>query len=72
MDLVIYRENTEGFYPDRNMYQGVGEMMPDPDMALSVERLRVGAVCVSVDKHFQPQQRVEKKSQRFTKQTCFS
>ena len=37
MDLVIYRENTEGFYPDRNMYQGVGEMMPDPDMALSVE-----------------------------------
>ena len=26
MDLVIYRENTEGFYSDRNMYQGVGEM----------------------------------------------
>ena len=38
MDLVIYRENTEGFYPDRNMYQGVGEMMPNPDMALSVRK----------------------------------
>ena len=44
MDLVIYRENTEGFYPDRNMYQGVGEMMPNADMALSVERSRVGAM----------------------------
>jgi len=39
MDLAIYRENTEGFYPDRNMYQGVGEMMPDPDMALSVRKI---------------------------------
>ena len=39
MDLVIYRENTEGFYSDRNMYQGVGEMMPDPDMALSVRKI---------------------------------
>ena len=39
MDLVIYRENTEGFYPDRNMYRGVGEMMPDPDMALSVRKI---------------------------------
>jgi 3-isopropylmalate dehydrogenase len=25
-DLVIYRENTEGFYPDRNLYRGYGEM----------------------------------------------
>ena len=39
MDLVIYRENTEGFYPDRNMYRGAGEMMPDPDMALSVRKI---------------------------------
>ena len=39
MDLVIYRENTEGFYPDRNMYQGIGEMMPDPDMALSIRKI---------------------------------
>lgn len=39
MDLVIMREATEGFYPDRNMYNGVGEMMPDPDMALSVRKI---------------------------------
>ena len=35
-DLVIVRENTEGFYPDRNMHIGLGEWMPSPDMALSV------------------------------------
>lgn len=34
-DLVIYRENTEGYYPDRNMYVGVGEMMITPDVALA-------------------------------------
>ncbi len=39
MDLVIMREATEGFYPDRNMYEGVGEMKPDPDMALSVRKI---------------------------------
>lgn len=39
MDLVIMREATEGFYPDRNMYQGVGEMMPDRNMALSVRKI---------------------------------
>ena len=39
MDLVIMREATEGFYPDRNMAQGWGEMMPSPDMALSVRKV---------------------------------
>lgn len=39
MDLVIMREATEGFYPDRNMHKGVGEMMPDPDMALSIRKI---------------------------------
>ncbi len=36
VDLVIVRENNEGFQPDRNMYKGKGEFMPTPDMALSV------------------------------------
>src|SRR5438067_1629370 len=36
VDLVIVRENTEGFYPDRNMHAGAGEFMPSPDVALSV------------------------------------
>jgi 3-isopropylmalate dehydrogenase len=39
MDLVIMREATEGFYCDRNMWQGWGEMMPSPDMALSVRKI---------------------------------
>jgi 3-isopropylmalate dehydrogenase len=39
MDLVIVRENTEGFYADRNMYWGVGEFMPTPDMALAVRKI---------------------------------
>lgn len=34
-DLVIYRENTEGYYPDRNMYNGTGEWMVTPDVAIS-------------------------------------
>ncbi|MDU0347848.1 isocitrate/isopropylmalate dehydrogenase family protein [Actinomyces sp. MRS3W] len=33
-DLVIVRENTEGFYADRNTFRGTGEMMPTPDMAI--------------------------------------
>jgi isocitrate/isopropylmalate dehydrogenase len=43
MDLVIVRENTEGFYSDRNMHQGVGEFMPTPDIALSVRRITAHA-----------------------------
>ena len=39
MDLVIVRENTEGFYADRNMHQGAGEFMPTPDLALSVRKI---------------------------------
>jgi 3-isopropylmalate dehydrogenase len=39
MDLVIVRENTEGFYADRNMFAGSGEFMPDPDLALSVRKI---------------------------------
>ena len=35
-DLVIVRENTEGFYADRNMHLGTGEFMPHPDTALAV------------------------------------
>lgn len=39
MDLVIMREATEGFYPDRNMTRGWGEVMPTPDMALSTRKI---------------------------------
>ena len=39
MDLVIVRENTEGFYSDRNMFLGHGEFMPTEDLALSVRKI---------------------------------
>jgi 3-isopropylmalate dehydrogenase len=39
MDLVIVRENTEGFYSDRNMFAGSGEFMPDPDLAFSIRKI---------------------------------
>jgi 3-isopropylmalate dehydrogenase len=35
-DLVIVRENTEGFYADRNTHAGTGELMPSPDVAIAV------------------------------------
>jgi 3-isopropylmalate dehydrogenase len=43
MDLVIVRENTEGFYADRNMFAGSGEFMPDPDMALAIRKITAKA-----------------------------
>jgi 3-isopropylmalate dehydrogenase len=50
-DLVIVRENTEGFYADRNTFAGTGEFMPTPDVAVTmgvitragVERIAVAA-----------------------------
>ncbi|MDH6292238.1 isocitrate/isopropylmalate dehydrogenase [Rhodococcus opacus] len=36
MDLVVVRENTEGFYADRNMHVGSGEFMPTPEVAMAV------------------------------------
>ncbi len=39
VDLVIVRENTEGFYADRNMFAGSGEFMPTPDVALAVRKI---------------------------------
>jgi isocitrate/isopropylmalate dehydrogenase len=38
-DLVIVRENTEGFYADRTMVEGSGEFMPTPDLALAVRKV---------------------------------
>jgi 3-isopropylmalate dehydrogenase len=39
VDLVIFRECTEGFYADRNMFMGRGEFMPTEDMAISVRKV---------------------------------
>jgi 3-isopropylmalate dehydrogenase len=39
VDLVVMRENTEGFYADRSMHLGPGEFMPTPDLALAVRKI---------------------------------
>lgn len=38
-DLVVVRENTEGFYADRNMELGSGEMLVTKDVAISLRRI---------------------------------
>ena len=39
LDLVIVRENTEGFYADRTMFMGTGEYMPTPDVAIAMRKV---------------------------------
>ncbi|MDX1431928.1 MAG: isocitrate/isopropylmalate dehydrogenase family protein [Gammaproteobacteria bacterium] len=43
MDLVVVRENTEGFYADRNMAVGSGEFQPTEDVALAVRKITAPA-----------------------------
>jgi 3-isopropylmalate dehydrogenase len=38
-DLVVVRENTEGFYADRNMEQGNSELLVTPDVVISLRRI---------------------------------
>lgn len=39
VDLVIVRENTEGFYADRTMVAGTGEFMPTEDVAIAMRKV---------------------------------
>ncbi len=38
-DLVVVRENTEGFYADRNVESGNSEILVTPDVAISLRRI---------------------------------
>jgi 3-isopropylmalate dehydrogenase len=38
-DLVVVRENTEGFYADRNVESGSSEILVTPDVAISLRRI---------------------------------
>ena len=38
-DLVIVRENTEGFYADRNMESGSSDILVTPDINISLRRI---------------------------------
>jgi 3-isopropylmalate dehydrogenase len=39
LDLVVVRENTEGFYADRNVESGSSEMLITPDVVISLRRI---------------------------------
>ena len=48
VDLVIVRENTEGFYADRTMFAGTGEFMPTPDLAMAMRKVtRAGSTRIA-------------------------
>ena len=38
-DLVVVRENLEGFYADRNMVSGPGEIMVEPGVAIAMRKI---------------------------------
>lgn len=39
IDMVVVRENLEGFYADRNMASGPGEFSPEPGIALALRKI---------------------------------
>ena len=41
IDMVIVRENNEGFQPDRNVVMGTGEFRPTDDVSISVRVITV-------------------------------
>lgn len=43
LDCIIVRENSEGFYADRSLFQGYGEFMPTPDTAMSLRLITAQA-----------------------------
>ncbi|HUS53957.1 MAG TPA: isocitrate/isopropylmalate dehydrogenase family protein [Thermohalobaculum sp.] len=38
-DLIIVREVTEGYYADRNMHEGVADLLATPDVAISLRKV---------------------------------
>jgi len=71
MDLVIMRENTEGFYSDRNMIAGTGEFMPTEDMALSVRKITANACRRIAQKGFELASVRKKRVTAVHKANCF-
>lgn len=57
VDLIIVRENNEGFQPDRNVVAGSGEFRPTHDMTISVRVItrvgseRVARVALNLARH---------------------
>ncbi len=47
VDIVIFRECSEDFLPDRNMFRGTGEFMPTQDVAMSM-RVTTRVKCAQI------------------------
>ncbi|KAA0083185.1 isocitrate/isopropylmalate dehydrogenase family protein [Mycolicibacterium sp. P9-64] len=43
LDVLVVRENTEGFYADRSLFEGYGEFRPTADTALSLRLITAKA-----------------------------
>lgn len=71
MDLVIMREATEGFYADRNMTRGWGEVMPSPDMALATRKITRHCSERIARQSFELANRRRKKVTAIHKANCF-
>jgi isocitrate/isopropylmalate dehydrogenase len=44
VDLIIVRENNEGFPPDRNVFMGNGEFRPSPDRTIGIRVITRGGL----------------------------
>lgn len=49
LDCVIVRENTEGFYADRSMVEGTGELLLRPGLALAVGMFSVERITAATE-----------------------
>lgn len=60
-DVLIVRENTEGFYADRSMSRGHGEFMPTEDLALAIRKItRLGSMRIVEQAFLEAQKRRQK------------
>jgi 3-isopropylmalate dehydrogenase len=50
VDLVVVRENTEGFYPDRNVLEGDAELRLTPDVVVSL-RVVTRRACLRIARY---------------------
>ncbi len=72
VDLIIVRENNEGFPPDRNVYMGSGEFRPTPGMTISVRVItREGSAKVARAAFELARTRLRKKVTAVHKNTVF-
>jgi 3-isopropylmalate dehydrogenase len=71
VDLIIVRENNEGFQPDRNVVAGSGEFRPSEDMTISIRVITRNASSKVARAAFELAQNRRKKLTAVHKDTVF-